>query len=275
MTTGPLSCSVRGCHLPLIRRDAVLVCAAGHSYDIARAGYVNLLQPQDRRSPAAGDGKLSVAARASLLDAGVGCSLLEAVVSKVLSLATGDDPVIVDLGSGSGDTLAAVAAARPVQGVGIDLSTAATEFAARRFPDLTWVVANADRRLPVLDGSVQVVLSIHGRRNPGECARVLSPGGFLLIAVPAADDLIELREVVLGAGLRRERSDALLSGHDSWFVLKERSTTRDRIMLDRAGLLSLLQVTYRGARRASAARIEAVDALEVTLASEIFVFARR
>ena len=44
-----LACSVRGCGRPLEKNDRALVCARGHSYDIARSGYVNLLQPQDRR----------------------------------------------------------------------------------------------------------------------------------------------------------------------------------------------------------------------------------
>ena len=74
------------------------------------------------------------------------------------------DAIAVDLGSGSrrdaGPTLAAIA---PISGIGIDLSVAAAEFAARRFPSLTWIVANADRRLPLQDASVDLVLSIHGR----------------------------------------------------------------------------------------------------------------
>jgi len=55
-----LACSVRGCGLPLTRRDRALVCSAGHAFDIARSGYINLLQPQDRRSLVAGDSKTAV-----------------------------------------------------------------------------------------------------------------------------------------------------------------------------------------------------------------------
>ena len=66
-------------------------------------------------------------------------------------------PVAADLGCGSGELLGALAAARDICGAGIDLSTAAVERAARRYPALTWVVANADRRLPLLDASVHLV----------------------------------------------------------------------------------------------------------------------
>ena len=140
----------------------------------------------------------------------------------------GDAAVVVDLGCGSGDGLAALAGARPINGTGLDLSVAAIEQAAKRFPALAWVVANADRRLPILDGSVDLVLSLHARRNPPECARVLKPSGFLLVAIPAADDLIELRAVVQGEGIARDRTAALLTEHAALFTPLERTPVREQ-----------------------------------------------
>lgn len=253
----------------------MFVCARGHSFDVARSGYVNLLQPQDRRSLSAGDAKEVVAARAGLLTAGVGRAIVDAFVQCAAGLALCDDPLVVDLGAGSGDVLAALAARRPITGVGIDLSIAAVEHAARRFPALTWAVANADRRLPLLDGSVDLVLSLHARRNPVECARVLAAGGFLLVAVPAHDDLIELRALVQGVGVERDRADGLLGEHDPLFTLVERASVRERRRLDREALLDLLRSTYRGERASAADRVAALASLEVTLASDVFLFTRR
>src|SRR4051812_46772176 len=71
----PLACSVRDCGLPLSRQLRTWTCGRGHSFDLARAGYVNLLQPQDRRSAYAGDQADAVAARARLLDNGIGIHL--------------------------------------------------------------------------------------------------------------------------------------------------------------------------------------------------------
>jgi 23S rRNA (guanine745-N1)-methyltransferase len=251
------------------------VCDAGHAYDIARSGYVNLLQPQDRRSRVAGDSKAAIEARAALIEAGVGRTLIDALAVRAATLDLGDAPVVVDLGCGSGEALAAFARRPGVTGIGIDLSTTAAERAARRFPDLTWVVANADRRLPLLDGSVDLVVSIHGRRNPGEAARVLAPGRNVLIAVPAADDLIELRELVQGQRIEHDRSDAVLAEHQSRFESIERSVIRETVDLDRAALLHLLQGTYRGARRAAAARVATIAGMSVTMASDVFVLRLR
>lgn len=271
----PLACSVRDCGLLLEPRERALVCARGHSFDVARSGYVNLLQPQDRRSPSAGDSKEAVAARASLRAAGVGRAIVDGFVQRAAGLALGDDPLVVDLGSGSGEALAELAGRRSITGVGIDLSSAAVEHASRRFPALTWVVANADRRLPLLDRSVDLVLSLHGRRNPAECARILATAGFLLIAVPAYDDLLELRAVVQGVGVERHRADALLAEHDPFLTLVERWSEREQHRLDRGALLDLLRGTYRGERASAAERIAALETQEVTLASDFFLFARR
>jgi 23S rRNA (guanine745-N1)-methyltransferase len=271
----PLACSVRGCTLPLERRERAFICPNGHTYDVARSGYVNLLQPQDRRSTAPGDSRAAVEARAALFQAGVGRAVVDAVIARVESVEPGADLVVVDLGSGSGDALGMIAATRPVTGIGIDLSTAAAGHAARRFPSLTWVVANADRRLPLLDRSVNVVISLHGRRNPAECARVLTGTGLLIVVLPAPDDLIELRSLVQGEGVERDRADAMLAAHEGPFAVVDRSPVRETHDLDRDSLLHLLRSTYRGARLAAAEQVQSLDRMSVTLRSECVVLQRK
>jgi 23S rRNA (guanine745-N1)-methyltransferase len=262
---------VRGCGLPLTRHEHGLVCSAGHSFDIARSGYINLLQPQDRRSLSAGDSKAAVEARAALEQSGVGRAVVDAAIGKIAALALPAEAVIIDLGSGTGEMLGGLAKARPFAGIGIDLSVAAVELSARRFPSVTWVVANADRRLPLQDDSVDVVLSIHGRRNPSESARVLKASGVLVAVLPSPDDLIELRTVVQGEGIERDRIDAMLAEHAANFKVVERLPIREQLTLERDALLNLLRGTYRGARFKLSERVEAMERMDVTLSSEMCV----
>jgi len=269
----PLSCTVRACGQPLTRRGGAYACPRGHTFDIARRGYVNLLQPQDRKSRTPGDARMAVEARATLLSAGVGLAVVDELVRRVAAMGLQPGAVVVDLGSGTGDALGALAAAASIMGIGIDLSAAAAEEAARRFPGLIWIVANADRRLPILERSADVVLSLHGRRNPIECARVLKPGGRLVIAVPAPGDLVELRELVQGAAVERDRVDAAIAAHAPSFDLEERVTTHESHRLGHEDLVALLRATYRGARASAAGRVEALTSLEVTFASDVLVFA--
>ena len=272
----PLACTVRECAEPLHRRGQAYICTRGHSYDIARSGYVNLLQPQDRRSLSAGDSREAVTARAQLIAQGIGRAVIDAVVARSLSLPFEvSPPVAVELGSGSGETLGMLASARTITGVGIDLSTAAAAYASRHFPAVSWVVANADRRLPLLDGSVDLILSVHARRHPEECRRILRRRGLLLIAIPAADDLIELREAVQGNALERDRVASLVAEHDRHFSIVERATVRQRLRLDRPALVKLLRGTYRGERLSESPRVQTLDQLLVTLASDIVLFEPR
>ena len=263
---------MRGCGVALERAGQVWRCARGHSFDVARSGYVNLLQPQDRRSLQAGDTREAVEARARALAAGIGRTILTAFVERAAALPQHDGAVVVDLGCGTGDALAAVAALRPVAGIGIDISTVAIDKAARAHPALTWLVANADRRLPLSDHSAALMLSLHARRNPADCARVLEPGGQMLVALPAADDLVELREAVQGETGSRERAGALLAEYADRFTLVDRTIVRERVAADRPELLDLLRGTYRGVRLREAERASALRRMDITLASELFLF---
>jgi 23S rRNA (guanine745-N1)-methyltransferase len=270
-----LACTVRGCSQPLTQRERALVCSAGHSFDIARSGYINLLQPQDRRSTKAGDSKAAVEARAALEALGVGRALIDALAQRLRALNLPGDAIAVDLGSGTGELLGRLCTDLSFDGIGIDLSPAAADVAARRFSSLIWIVANADRRLPLQDRSVDVVLSVYGRRNPAECARVLTKAGALMVAIPAPDDLIELRASVQGESIERDRVEAMLEEHHTHFIAADRFTVRERMILPREALLNLLRGTYRGARFTLADRVEGIGEMKVTVASEISVMKLR
>jgi hypothetical protein len=95
------------------------------------------------------------------------------------------------------------------------------------------------------------------------------------MAVPATDDLIELREAVQGSPVRRDRGDRLLSEHEKLFQLLDRSIVRRVVDATHAQLIDLLAATYRGARRREAERAEQLKSTTITLASEFFLFARR
>src|SRR6185436_12415530 len=191
-----LLCSVRGCRLPLVREERRLFCASGHSFDVARSGYVNLLQPQERRSKLPGDTAEAIAARRRLHDRGVTRPLFEAIAEGV---GVAREDVVLDAGCGDGFYLGSLARQSGCDAHGVDISTLSVDQAARRFRECEWIVANADRFIPYADRSFSVVLSITARMNAAEFRRVLRGDGRLLVAIPAPDDLIELR----GAGRDR------------------------------------------------------------------------
>ena len=55
------------CAAPLERTERTYCCPAGHSFDIAKEGYVHLLPPNQKHSAAPGDDKAMAAARRDFL----------------------------------------------------------------------------------------------------------------------------------------------------------------------------------------------------------------
>ncbi len=275
-----LLCPVRGCGAPLAREDRRLACARGHSFDLARSGYCNLLQPQDRRSLQPGDSPAAVAARRRLFDRGHGDWLLPHLLAAVDALALPPAAAVLDVGCGEGFYLGSLAELRGWEAHGLDISTAAVDLAARRWPDAAWVVANADRALPFAAGSFHLALCLTARLNPPELRRILAaaPGpaaGFLLVALPGADDLVELRAAVLGEGRLRDRLAPAAAALAADFELAGQTTVRQRLRLDAGDLRDLLAATYRGARSRQHARAAALGAMEVTASRELAWFRPR
>ncbi len=151
----------------------------------------------------------------------------------------------------------------------------AVDLAARRHPGATWVVANADRFLPYSPGSFDRVLSIDARLHPEEMRRVLAPGGRLLVAVPAPDDLLELRAAVLGEGALKDRMERTAAALSSLFEMEARRTVRQTAHLAADALRDALAATYRGGRESRMERLREIPELEVTLSHELARFRPR
>ncbi|HKS24329.1 MAG TPA: methyltransferase domain-containing protein [Thermoanaerobaculia bacterium] len=229
-----LLCTVRTCHHPLRREARRYVCPRGHSFDVARSGYVNLLQPNERRSRNPGDSAEAVAARRRVWTA---------ADLPPLPVKGG---AVLDVGCGDGYWLSRVDAE---ERVGVDISVPAIEAAAKRYPDGLWIVANADRFLPFSEASFDVVLSITARLNDGEFRRVLRDDGRLLVAVAAPDDLSQ-----------RDRVPRTIDDFPSFALLEQRRVTSKAVV----DVGDVRLATYRGS--GSGTR-------EVTLSLDLLLFA--
>jgi 23S rRNA (guanine745-N1)-methyltransferase len=236
---------------------------------VARRGYVNLLQPQDRRSARPGDPPGAVAARRRFLSRGFEAEITRAV-GDLLALTPAD--TLLEVGCGEGHYLGALTGRFGCEGHGVDLSAPAIEAAARRHPGLHFVVANADRLLPYADASFMAVASITARRNPPEFRRVLRDAGRLLLVIPGPDDLIELREAVLGRGLRRDRVEAAVAAFAPRFTLERHERIRQVALLDAEAIRDVMTGSYRAGRASRRDRLAALGPLAVTLSRDALLF---
>jgi len=146
---------------------------------------------------------------------------------------------------------------------GIDISIAAVEAAAKRYPGCEWIVANADRFLPYADHSFSIVLSITGRMNADEFRRVLRDDGRLLVALAAPEDLIELR------GRGRDRVDRTVETFAKDFLLADRRHVVTSADLDVDAARDVLLSIYRPMRS------QPVEAVRVTFSLDLLLFQPR
>jgi 23S rRNA (guanine745-N1)-methyltransferase len=243
--------------MTLVREERRVVCGRGHSFDVARSGYVNLLQPQERRSKQPGDTVAAVTGRRRLHDRGVTAPLLAAIAA-MLDASPSD--VVLDAGCGDGFYLGTLAQRTGCTACGVDISIPAVDAAARRYPGCEWIVGNADRSLPYSDGSFSAVLSITARMNADEFRRVLRDGGRLLVALPAPEDLIELR------GVGRDRVERTVETFAPHFALAVRQRVTTAAKLDADAVHDVLHSIYRPLRA------QPVEAMRVTFSLDLLLF---
>ena len=278
-----LRCPVCGGGLAL--GGGVVRCEAGHSFDIARQGYVNLV-------PGSADTAEMVEARDAFLGAGHFRRLSEALAEEARAAvadaggaAAGEaagreaGACVIDLGAGTGHHLARVLDALPgARGLALDASSAALRRAARCHPRAAAIGADAWKPLSIADGAAAVVLSVFAPRNTGELARILTPGGSLIAATPTTRHLAEL---VGPLGLltvpdeKADRLDAQLAGA---FELTGRISVEHGMFLSREEAAQLVRMgpsAWHVDEETLAQRLAALpDPLTVTASVTVSVYRR-
>lgn len=207
-------CPICAGHLTLA--GASLACPGGHTFDVAREGYVNLLTRSIRGEM--GDTNEMLRARRAFLDRGFYAPLSDRLNALAVRY-RGEDmnaarQTVLDAGCGEGyylgrlrEALDARLGAGQLAYTGVDIAKAAARMAAKRYPGIRFAAADVKRDIPLPDSSVELLLSVFAPRNPDEFARIVAPGGIVLIALPSSRHLIELRKRygLLGIEPEKER----------------------------------------------------------------------
>ncbi|UUQ66462.1 methyltransferase domain-containing protein [Pseudomonas fuscovaginae UPB0736] len=253
------------CSAALSAVDNGVACPAGHRFDRARQGYLNLLPVQHKNSRDPGDNQAMVEARRDFLNA----RHYAPVARRLAELAAERTPQRwVDIGCGEGYYTAQIAQALPAaDGYALDISREAVKRACRRNPQLTWLIASM-ARIPLQDASCQFLASVFSPLDWQEAKRLLSPGGGLMKVGPTSGHLMELRErlydevreytddkhlALVPDGMRLEHSEVL------------DFTLRLEQPVDRANLLAMTPHGWRASAERRARVIEQVEPFEVSV----------
>jgi 23S rRNA (guanine745-N1)-methyltransferase len=217
-----LQCPI--CGGSLRRDDRRMLCPAGHAFDIARQGYVNLVSGHRRHR---GDDVRMVAARERFLDAGHYRPLSSALAELAAAHAPTDDGIVVDLAGGTGHHLSVVLdACAHRYGLCVEASTSALRRAARAHPRAAAIGADVWAPLPVRTRTASVVLSVFAPRGVAEIERILAPGGVVVVASPLPAHLEELGRLVGGIGIDPRKPERLAASFRRFERLALRQVTR-------------------------------------------------
>jgi 23S rRNA (guanine745-N1)-methyltransferase len=226
-----LRCPV--CGQALVEHGTAVRCPRGHSFDRARQGYVQLTAGPVAH---AGDPAGMVAARVAFLAAGHYDFLSRALAG--VAPAAG---LVIDVGGGTGQHLAAVLDAHPdAVGLAVDVSKPALRRAARAHPRAAAVLADVWRELPVADGVAGALLNVFAPRNGPEFARVLAPDGVLVVATPEATHLAELVSALGLLSVDPAKEERVAASLGPRFAEKSSTTYTHSLALTRAEVTALV-----------------------------------
>ena len=264
----PLICPV--CAGKLLVGEKTCTCSSGHSFDIARSGYVNLLLNSSKGHH--GDDKLMVRSRTEFMNRGY-YDKLSREVARLAAKYVPAGGIILDSGCGEGKyTVEVMEAVSESSVIGIDISKEALICAARRSGKMMLCVASS-AALPVENGSIDAVLNIFSPLSADEFRRCLKVGGILIRVYPLERHLFELKELIYDKPILNPAESQELTG----FSLADSVQVKYRIALDNnADIMALFKMTpyyYKTGRR-DQAKTEQAQYLETSLEFGISVYRR-
>ncbi|MFC1684502.1 23S rRNA (guanine(745)-N(1))-methyltransferase [Pseudomonadota bacterium] len=278
MSKTPWVCPV--CRQQLTRDEKQYRCAQGHSFDVAKEGYVNLLPANHKRSADPGDDKQMLRNRREFLERGYYQPLAEHLIRECKEerhASAGSHFTLLDIGCGEGYftgmiSSALIEAKQPqvLCSAGIDISKHAIRLASKRYPAVNFAVASS-AVLPVENDGIDCLLRIFAPGGDEEIRRVLRSGGLYIRVTPGPNHLYSLRELIYDQPRPHAEADAQIEG----FQLLRREKIEYKTAVQGAGDIgALLKMTpyYWQANEERQARVLSLSELELDVDFYVDVF---
>lgn len=199
------------CKRTLKKEPSLYRCEAGHSFDRAKSGYVNLLTPDKMNSKEPGDGKEMVSSRKDFLLKGYYEPLSDKLAELAKKYVSSETPVYLDAGCGTGYYMRSVKNALEAKSFGIDISKYAVNASAKEDKTSDFGVASV-YDLPLPDESVDLITNVFSPMAASEYQRVLKKGGHLLYVVPAPRHLLALKTLLYENQYLNKEEDVVYDG---------------------------------------------------------------
>lgn len=242
------------CKAKLFRMEGSLKCMCGHSFDVSRQGYVNLLKSNS--SGRHGDDKLMVEARKNFLNKGFYAKLRYAISDII-----GEGHLLLDSGCGEGYYTSLFAEKNSV--CGIDISKEALKAAATRCKNCEFAVASIGE-IPLPDKSVDTIVNVFAPDSPTEFSRILTENGRLIAVYPMEGHLFELKAAVYD---KPYHNPAVNTQREDMNIVSQKEVKYRIELKSNEDIVSLFKMTpyYYKTSREDQQKLERLDSLEVNL----------
>lgn len=227
------------CRKSLFEDEKRWVCPAGHSFDKAGEGYVNLLL---RNGGTHGDNREMILARRRFLDSGQYLPLKLLLCGRVKEQSPG---TLLDAGCGEGYYTESLSAALPQSELwGVDISKEALACAGKRLKGRANLAVASIYDLPFGNECFEALTLVFSPFSGEEYRRVLKENGVLYMVIPGRRHLWELKEVLYERPYENEVRDRTLPGFE--FLAEDRiSYTREVQGEDLQNLFRMTPYFYR------------------------------
>ena len=248
------------CQESLNKEAKRYVCKQGHSFDIAKEGYVNLAMQKTSHS---GDSDPAVIARHLFLNRHYYHFLRQSLNDYVLAYHVHK---LLDLACGEGYYTSYLKA---TEKIGIDLSKKALKLAAKNDHQSTYVLASIFHA-PIADESQDMILTCFAPIADKEIGRMLKKGGYFLLVQPGPKHLIELKEAIYEKPYRNEEKAPIIDN----LKLIDKKIISDFVEMPNDDLQNLFMMTPYFFKTSSLdkAKLANIEKLAITLEFAISLF---
>ena len=251
------------CGLELLQQQAArsFSCENNHNFDLAKEGYLNLHLAQHKRSRNPGDSDEMIRSRQRFLNTGHYKFLAEGLIKQLSHMSS--EQRLLDIGCGEGYYLEQIYRSnQSLQLVGLDISKAAVRLAAKRKLSAQLAVDSAFN-MALFDHSVDSAISVFSPISPEEAARVIKPGGTLIMVGPGEQHLSGLTAQIYDKTMARTGNFEALDSSQQ-FTQLDQIELLEELHIQGSAIADLLHMTpyYWHAKPQQQERLKNLNRLE-------------
>lgn len=242
-----LKCPVCGEKMT-VRESKSIVCMNSHCFDIARTGYVNMLNKEIKTKYTAG----IFLSRQTLSRQGFFNPLIEKLYGIVLErklVKTMQPLFILDAGCGDGSIISGlvdrlnIVSDSHIHATGIDIAKEGVQIAAKNYINCSWFAGDITN-MPFGSKCFDVIFNILSPSNYAEFRRVLKDDGVLVKVLPGEKHFDEIRKWVFKDTMKEEYSNKEVREHfENNFNIQEEQTIRYTVQVNRKNLQHMIRMS--------------------------------